>query len=567
MRKTHLPLLVALTLLLTGLVALAGPAHAQDLGPNLLENPGFEGGHFNQDGIAEITVPNGWRMHWSNNELIFGGEWPTARPETVVWNASGGIPAGEEIFWEDGLYTMKIFKSWAPMWAAMSQDVENLEVGRTYRLSVPIFVDIFEEFKDGQKIAPWRNDTGRVRFGASPVGAAWRDGNAINYSGWWTAESINPFYLTKNRFVWDFVATQPNMTVWIELASTYPYPNNAFFFDLPSLNATTATAAAPPAAPAAPAAGQPAAPAAPVAAAQPAATIPPPTPREDGSIVHVVAAGESLWSLAIRYAETLGMPAEEALPYLQELNNNPTFINPGDEILIQAATTTAPEATSEGTAAADATPAEGAADATVDPAATPAAEDAATTPDATTGDAAATDAEATPEAAFEPVEALAGTICVAAFQDVNADGQRNEGEQLVADAAIAIARAGNTTSTYITDGESEPYCFELAEADSYQLQLYPPAGFSATTEDNWAVSIANGESYTVSFGLTEAVVADTSTTADTETAAAADTTAATDQTAEAESSGLPGNLGLIILGVAAVLVVLAVVGVVLLRRG
>ncbi len=261
------------------------------------------------------------------------------------------------------------------------------------------------------------------------------------------------------------------------------------------------------------------------------------------------------------------MPAEEALPYLQELNNNPTFINPGDEILIQAATTTAPEATSEGTAAADATPAEGAADATVDPAATPAAEDAATTPDATTGDAAATDAEATPEAAFEPVEALAGTICVAAFQDVNADGQRNEGEQLVADAAIAIARAGNTTSTYITDGESEPYCFELAEADSYQLQLYPPAGFSATTEDNWAVSIANGESYTVSFGLTEAVVADTSTTADTETAAAADTTAATDQTAEAESSGLPGNLGLIILGVAAVLVVLAVVGVVLLRRG
>ena len=84
------------------------------------------------------------------------------------------------------------------------------------------------------------------------------------------------------------------------------------------------------------------------------------------------------------------------------------------------------------------------------------------------------------------------------------------------------------------------------------------------------MSIANGESYTVSFGLTEAPpVADTTgaETTDTTTDAAADTTAATDETAEADSSGLPGNLGLIILGVAAVLVVLAVVGVVLLRRG
>ena len=140
-----------------------------------------------------------------------------------------------------------------------------------------------------------RNDTGKVRFGASPVGAAWRDEKAINYSGFWTAESINPFYLVENRFVWDFVATQPNMTIWIEMASSYPYPNNGFFFDLPSLNATSTTAAAP-AAPAAPAQGQAAAP---VAAAQPAATIAPPTPRADGAIVHVVQAGDTMWGIAI----------------------------------------------------------------------------------------------------------------------------------------------------------------------------------------------------------------------------------------------------------------------------
>ena len=566
MRKTYLPLLVALGLLPAFLAIITAPARAQDLGPNLLENAGFESGHSNQDGIAEIVVPNGWRMHWSNNERIFGGEWPTTRPETVAWNSAGGVPAGEEFYWRDGAYTMKVFNTWAPMWAAMSQDVENLEVGRKYRLVVPIYIDLFEEYKDGKKIAPWREDSGKVRLGASPTGAAWRDENAIEYSGWWTAETVDPFYQAYPTFIHDFVATQPNMTVWIEMASSYPYMNNGFFFDLPGLFATNETGAAvPPAAPPAqgqtpPAQGQPAAP------AQPIATIVPPTPRADGSVVHVVQLGESLWGIAIQYAEMLGMAPQDALAQIRELNNNPAFINPEEEILIMAGSAevaaTAEATPGEGTSAA--TPADGtlAADATSDGAATEGSE-AETTPVASA--AGETGSEATAE--FEPVGSLAGTICVGTFRDANADGQRNEGETLVANAAIAIARAGTTVSTYITDGETEPFCFELTEADSYQLQLYPPSGFAATTEDNWAVSIANGESYTVSFGLTDApeAVADTETTTE-ETAATDGATTETDTTT-AETDEPLGNLGLIVVGVAAVLVVLAVVGIVLLRRG
>jgi hypothetical protein len=399
-----------------------------------------------------------------------------------------------------------------------------------------------------------------VRFGASPVGAAWRDEGAINYSGWWTAETINPFYQAQPTFVWDFVATQPNMTVWIEMASTYPYPNNAFFFDLPGLFATSETSAAPaPAATTAPAAAGSGQVAAPAVAAQPAATIPPPTPREDGSIVHVVQPGDSMWVIAIQYAETLGMAPADALPHLQELNDNPAFLNPGDEILIQAGTPATEEApteaaTAEGTAEGEA-PAEGEA--------TPSAE-------ATAASETEAEAEADTEAAadFEPVEQLAGTICVGAFLDANADGQRNDDEALVPNAAIAIARGGSTVSTYITDGESEPFCFELTQADSYELQLYPPAGFAATTEDNWAVSIANGESYTVSFGLSETdqAVSDASRTETTEVTAEESETAAEETTAAEEDGGI-SNLGLIVMGVAGVLVVLAIVGVFLLRRG
>ncbi len=174
----------------------------------------------------------------------------------------------------------------------------------------------------------------------------------------------------------------------------------------------------------------------------------------------------------------------------------------------------------------------------------------------------------TPEGA-----AVAGTICVGAFHDANGDGQRNEDEPLVANAAIAISRAGTTVSTYITDGTTEPYCFELTEADSYQLQLYPPAGFAATTEDNWAVSIASGESYTVLFGLGDAPAGDTAA-ADTAVEPATDTTAAgetangTVDEATADGGGLfSGRLGIIVMGVAGFLLVLAALGVYLLRRG
>lgn len=265
------------------------------------------------------------------------------------------------------------------------------------------------------------------------------------------------------------------------------------------------------------------------AAAQSGAALP--TPRADGSVVHIVQQGDTMWVIAITYAEMLGMAPQDALTHIQELNNNPAFLNPGDEVIIvpAAPATATPEPTAE-----------------IPPTETPAAP-----------------GEATTEAgasATAPAETLAGTICVAAFDDANADGQRNEGEPLIANAAIALARAGTTTSTYITDGISEPFCFELTEADSYELQIFPPAGFTSTTEDTWAVAIANGESYTVSFGLTTAPAA-------TATPAASDaaTPAASDATASA--TGGFGSLGWIVAGIAVVLVLLAVVGVVLLRRG
>lgn len=582
---------LAILVILLGLAFGQPTVQAQDLGPNLLVNPGFEEGHYNQDGIAEITVPNGWRMHWSNNERIFGGEYPTARPETVVWNIAGAPAHEAGVFWRDGIYTVKIFKGWAPVWAAMSQDVSGLQVGRRYRLTAPIYIDLVENYDGGNKVPPSHNDTGRVRLGASPVGAAWRDEGAIAYSGWWTAATIDPFYQAYPIFVHDFTATQANMTIWIEMASSYPYQNNGFFIDTVGLYALNETAAVPNPAPPAqnpPAAGQgqgQAPPAAPPA--QPAG--PTPTPRADGSVVHVVQSGDTMWAVAFQYAETLGMTAEEALPHIQELNNNPAFLTVGQELLIKGPGegAAAPDATSEDESEGEATPA---------------GDDAAATPEATAEGAASTedaageeesDAEPTEEAttetalvaptgeeaAAEEAEASAGGVCVTVYDDANGDAVRDSTEGLLANAAVTLSRAGNTISTYITDGTTEPYCFEVAEADTYQVQIYPPADYVSTGEDTWAVAVTEGAAFPVSFGLqsggSRLAVADTAageqpaeeTAAD--PAAVADTaeTAETTEAADTGSGFQMPRLGMIVLGVAVFLVVLAGIGVFLLRRG
>jgi LysM repeat protein len=507
---------------------------------NLLVNSGFEEGHYSQDNIAELTVPNGWKLHFVDG-VTFPGAWdnlPAARPESVVWNSIGGIPEGEDILWRDGVYTLKIFKAWAPMYAAISQDVAGLQVGRRYRLVAPIYADIVMDYTNG-KVPPDRPDAGQVRLGAGPVGAAWRDEGAIAYSGWWTGATVSPFYQAYSTFIYDFTATQENMTVWIEFRSTYPYPNNGFFMD--TMGLYTLDEVDPSVSNPAPAGGGAAAPAGPTWTPQPT-----PTPRADGAVVHIVQSGDTLWTIAIRYAETMGLAPEAALPAIVELNNNPAFISVGQELMIVPPGQVAP--------AEEVVPAEEA---------TPTAE-------GETADASAAEAP-TPEPTNVPVEEPAAasaptsnSICVAAFNDADGNGQRDVVEGLMADAAISLFRGGSNVSTYVTDGINEPYCFQNLEDDTYQVQIFPPADYVMTTTGSWAVAVSNSMSIAVEFGTRFDANASAVAVAAADTADTAVTTPETTTAPEADSGS--SNIGLIVLGAAVVLILLAGVGVFLLRQ-
>lgn len=533
---------IALTTLL-GAYWLSGPTTtlAQT---NLLTNPGFEEGHYNQNNIPEITVPNGWRMHWLDGVPFSGSNGNAARPETVVWNIQDAPLNERQLFFRDGSYTLKIFKGWAPVYAGLSQDVGGLQVGRRYRLSVPVFIDIVESYEGGKQ-APGKLDSGQVRLGASNAGVGWRDEANIQYSGWWTAGNIQPFYLAAPIFIHEFTATSETMTVWIEVASKDPYINNGFFIDGLALVALDAVApvAPPPAAGGGSGAPAPAQPAAP--------TVPPPptpTPRADGAVVHIVQAGDSFWGLAIQYANVMGLAPEDAVRTIQELNNSPAVINPGDELIIVP-----PRAGAAATAAVEVPETE---------------EEVAEEETAV--------AEPEPEPTEEPEAETPGMtngICVSAYHDLNGDGQRDVNtEPLMGDAAITVFQGGRTVASYVTDNERESYCFENLPAETYQVQVFPPAGYQATTPESWAVVVAQGVIIPVSFGLAEApqmvAAADLGRMAEEEMAslAAVEETAVSPDPAPESSGGLASVSGIILIA-AAVLVMLAGVGVYLLRRG
>ncbi|VAW43234.1 hypothetical protein MNBD_CHLOROFLEXI01-1897 [hydrothermal vent metagenome] len=320
-------LLLAATLLVALLSFPREQVAAQEIiSGNLFENPGFEAGYFNQDGIPQIAVPNGWRMHWLDGVAFEGTEGVVAfRPETVVWYIEDAPVSERTLFWRDGSFTLKLFKPWAPVFVALSQDVPNLEVGRNYRMSVPIFVDMVGSYDGGNKVQPYRTDSGFVRFSVGSAGTPWRSGD-LTYSPTWTAENVFPFYLAQQTYSWDFTATAESMTIFIEMGSRHPWENSGFFIDGVGLYALGTQSPVPNPG----GGGGSAAPAGPTAT-----PFPTPTPRPDGAIIHTVNSGESFWSIAIQYAPALGVTPEEALPIIRDLNGGSTFVAVGQEVLIK----------------------------------------------------------------------------------------------------------------------------------------------------------------------------------------------------------------------------------------
>ncbi len=247
-----------------------------------------------------------------------------------------------------------------------------------------------------------------------------------------------------------------------------------------------------------------------------------PAPDSDGKVRYIVQPGDSLVHITtVACGETL-----DCLERLKAMNNLTTnVIWVGQELVIgpfegQQTQAAAPEPTAtpepEAEAAAEeeaAAEPEAEADAEVDVAATEQAAAQAAEEQAA-ADAAATEAAAlaaADEVAVDPNAPAAdgeaapegtGSICVVMYDDSNANGTFDVEELAVLNGLFSLVNVttNNVVSEYTTDGSAEPFCFEGLVSESYRVVSVAPSGYSATTRQEWDLTLAAGSSADLQFG-------------------------------------------------------------------
>ena len=197
-----------------------------------------------------------------------------------------------------------------------------------------MFIDIFEDYQNGEKFPRSRKDSGKGAPGRQwwvPPGAM-RAPSSI--ARWWTADTKSSVLSGHARHLSTISSLPAEHDHLDRNGLVVPLSQQRLLHDLPGLFALNETPRG--CAAAAPAPGQ-AAPPARRIAAQPAATIVPHAACRRGHrprrAVRRFAVGH-----CHRYASVLGMTPEDLLALYPGLNNNPAFINPGDEILIRRPT-------------------------------------------------------------------------------------------------------------------------------------------------------------------------------------------------------------------------------------
>ena len=190
------------------------------LGDNILPNPSFEEGHYLQNNVAELQLPNGWRADYQEGPTGFGGQaWDVyVRPEIRVLSTAF-LPESEHgLYIFDGSQTVKIFKESGAVSVRLMTDVD-LQPG-TYVLEAPFFADVFDRYENGQKFAPPDPNAGEAMLFAGNTGTGWIANNA----------------LTRNALKHTFtIDTAQRMTVGVGFRGRYAIQNNGWFVDNLSL--------------------------------------------------------------------------------------------------------------------------------------------------------------------------------------------------------------------------------------------------------------------------------------------------------------------------------------------
>jgi LysM repeat protein len=197
----------------------------------------------------------------------------------------------------------------------------------------------------------------------------------------------------------------------------------------------------------------------------PQPTSPPPTqvvvtpqaPNPDGSIIHQVARGETLSSIARAYGRTL----EEVLALNPELGDG-QLIRVGQLIVIE--------------------PRPGATPATFTPMPTD-------------------DPGTTEVAVADPQTA---SVCMQLYEDRNANGLRDPSEPPLGGGSLRLdAEDGTQVGSTMTDGGADPVCFDGLPPGMYMARGEPPAGYGLPSGSVRRLDLSSGGTLTLAFGAVQ----------------------------------------------------------------
>ncbi len=568
MRHRHLTLIL---LLLTGLLFGSLSARAQE---NLLTNPGFENaGQYVDQRPAGSSYALAMAPGWQG--------WFTKQPSTADWMNIDPIayPHTAE-FTHEGNTSQNIGRGGGTFTAAAYQIVNDIPEGTTLRFRAWVFHDS----------EPGSGSQSRVGIGSNIGGNVLGD---VKWSSWMTAiDSWQQLEVT---------ATVPagNVTVIIYSTQSQPKAGNQNYYDQASLVAIGS--------------GEPDVggdggddevdvPAPPTSTPFDVAPFVNPQEGDDaGRVVHTVQSGDTLAAIAVAY----GVRVDQIR---QNNNLGSDVLQIGQQLLIREASAQPTEpAESEPEATDETGDDSGSSEVVSDDDVTTVAQASSPTPepqptDTPQPESAANDTEATEEiteetteeATEEPTPAISPTptpvpptatdappapveegadadplateseVCVLLFEDSNQNRIREAGEDLLANGIISLAPTlGGEAMQYTTDGTSEPYCFEGLEPGSYTASATAPDGYGITTSNNLVVSAPPGQRFQLRFGAAQGVEVAVAPTADGE-GETIDQTAP--ETVEPDVSGIRSILGLVVIGMAAVVLV-GGVAVALIMRG
>jgi len=489
-----------LTLIAAALVAVPAATRAQS--GNLLQNPGM-----NLPYVDGNKQPNGWGRWFqyiekpSDASALQYALNPNFSAET---NPSGSYP---ELVLEGGA-SAHVGRQFDPWIGGLSQAVGSIPPGSQVRFCA--YSRLYAQnvnYGKGEPSAPDKN--GRSQVGIFLDGDANWDNPNIRWSGvgnpldtWGQLCVEGPVGAAGKVAV--FMRNDWRGSAAIHLDSWWDQAELVILGAQPTVQPTT------------PAQPQP----------QPQATTPPqPQAKPDagGGIVHTVVANDTLFGLSIQYNVPL-----DTIYALNSLNSQ-SILSIGQKIIIKAGTGTTVPA-QQPTAAPTAAPTQPAAGTTPQPPAE-------ATPQ--------TPPVAQPTVAPTAVAGISdkGTLCLFAYEDVNADALRDPGEGPVAGAKFVVVDGqGAAVVEYVSTTGPEAHCLSDLTPGSYSVSVQPAPNTTATSDERWGVPLTAGSKVNIDFG-SRSGGSNTSAPSNGETASS--------------SSGGGSNIGGIIAGIGGLALLLA----------